>query len=189
MGKDSVRRALYVLFARLLAGPPDAAFYERLRTGGLQDLAAAQRVDLTSDLLDEQDPETSASELRVEHDRLAALVSLRASDYAAGAEDPVVSMSAVLAEHGFELDRDLHLPCDHLAVALGVMGELAGHADAREEEEPHLRARSFFLRHIAPWAQRALTELAAEAQRRYYRGLAAMVSAFLESERRIYQTA
>ena len=36
----------------------------------------------------------------------------------------------------------------------------------------------------SPWAQRVLTELAARSALRFYRGLAAMVSAFLETERR-----
>ena len=46
MQDESVRRALYVLFARLLAGPPDAALYERLLANGLSQLAAAQGVEL-----------------------------------------------------------------------------------------------------------------------------------------------
>ena len=50
MADESVRRALYVLFARLLAGPPDAALYARLEAEGLKDLATVQGIDLTSDL-------------------------------------------------------------------------------------------------------------------------------------------
>jgi TorA maturation chaperone TorD len=66
------------------------------------------------------------------------------------------------------------------------MGELAGQADRGVDPEASQRARFFFLRHIAPWCQQALTDLAARAERRFYRGIAAMVSAFLESERRAY---
>lgn len=189
MADESVRRALYVLFARLLAGPPDAELFERLRTGGLQHLAAVQGVDLTSDLADEEDASASASELRVEYERLTGDVSLRASDYAAGAIDPTVSVRAFLAEHGLAMNGGLDLPCDHISVALGIMGELAGQVDADPNEESRTRARSFFLRHIAPWCQQALTEVATRAQRHYYRGLAAMVSAFLEAERRAHQVA
>jgi TorA maturation chaperone TorD len=191
MAEESVRRALYVLFARLLAGPPDAALFERLRTGGLQHLAEVQGVDLTSDLADEEDAEMSAAELRVEHDRLARDVSLRASDYhAAGAIDPAVSVRAFLAEHGLTMDDEVELPLDHISVAMGIMAELAGQADLEpDNEESRARARSFFLRHVAPWCQEALTEIAARAERRYYRGLAAMVSAFLESERRAHEIA
>lgn len=189
MADETVRRALYVLFARLLAGPPDAALFERLRTGGLQHLAAVQGVDLTSDLLDEEDAAASASELGVEYERLAREVSLRASDYAAGAADPVVSVSAFLTEHGLAMDSGFDLPSDHISVALGIMGELVGQADTDPNEESRARARLFFLRHVAPWGQQALTEVAACAQRHYYRGLAAMVSAFLETERRAHQVA
>ncbi|MHC4974808.1 MAG: TorD/DmsD family molecular chaperone [Planctomycetota bacterium] len=190
MADESVRRALYVLFARLLAGPPDAALFLRLRTGGLQHLAEVQGVDLTSDLSNAEDAETSAAELREEYERLARDVSLRASDYpAAGAVDPVVSVRAFLSEHGLAMGDEFELPCDHISVAMGVMGELTGQADADPSEESRARARSFFLRHVAPWCQQALTEIAARAQRHYYRGLAAMVSAFLETERRAHQVA
>jgi TorA maturation chaperone TorD len=190
MADESVRRALYVLFARLLAGPPDAELFERLRTGGLQHLAAVQGVDLTSDLSDEEDATASAVELRAEYERLARDVSLRASDYrAAGATDPAVSVRAFLAEHGLAMNDTHDLPCDHISVALAIMGELAGQVEAEPTEERRTRARSFFLRHIAPWCQQALTEVAARAQRRYYRGLAAMVSAFLETERRAHRVA
>jgi len=187
MPDGSVRRALYVLFARLLAGPPDAALYDRLRSNGLGRLAAVQGVDLTSDLMDETDAEAAALELRAEYDDLARTVSLRASDYESGSEDPVAALSAFLREHRLRMDADL--PCDHLAVAFGIMGELAGQADDRGDAESLLRARTFFLRHIQPWAQRALADLAGAAQRRFWRGLAAMVSAFLESERRAYESA
>jgi TorA maturation chaperone TorD len=186
MPPDSVRRALYVLFGRLLAGPPDAPLYDRLRQGGLQSLAEAQGVDLSSDLLDEEDAEASASELSAEYARVAEAVSLRESDYTEG-PDPVVSISRFLGEH--RLRAPLDLPVDHLAVVLGIMGELAGAADAKGDAQSRDLARTFFHRHVAPWALAALTDLAGSAQRRYYKGVAAMASAFLESERRHHEAA
>ena len=98
MPAESVRRALYVLFGRLLAGPPDADLYRRLRGGGLKTLADVQGIDLSSDLLDEEDAEASASELTAEYARLEDLVSLRASDYRTDGEDPVIALSRFLAE-------------------------------------------------------------------------------------------
>lgn len=184
---ESVRRSLYVLFARLLAGPPDRELYLRLRNEGLRQFAEVQGIDLLSDLVDEEDAESSATELAAEHSRLDARVSLRASDYGGASGDPVVAISAFLTEHGLVLDND-DLPPDHLAVVLAIMGELAGQAESGEEE-PCLRARSFFLRHIAPWAQQALADLSENADRLFYRGLSAMVSAFLGSEQREYSAA
>jgi len=189
MVDPGLRRALYVLFARLLSGAPDAALYARLREGGLQRLAAAQNVDLTSDLVDEGDAEAAAAELGAEWARLETDVSLRASDYDGGADDPVAALSGYLKEHGLKLDTGAGLACDHLAVALGIMGELAGQADAGVDPDAPGRARSFYLRHIQPWSQQALAELASHAERRFYKGLAAMLSAFLESERRAYLAA
>jgi len=189
MRDPAIRRALYVLFARLLSGAPDPALYRRLRDGGLERLAEAQGLDLTSDLLDGDDAEAAASELGVEWSRLDLDVSLCASDYPSGSNDPVAALGAFLREHRLRIDAGVDLPPDHLAVALAVMGELAGQADAGLDEESPTRARAFFLRHLHPWSQRALSELAARAERRFYRGVAAMVSAFLEAERRRYQAA
>ncbi|MCK6459265.1 MAG: molecular chaperone TorD family protein [Planctomycetes bacterium] len=184
MPGDSVRRALYVLFGRLLAGPPDADLYRRLRGGGLHSLADAQGVDLSSDLLDDADAEACASELSAEYARLKDLVSLRESDYATADDDPVIAISRFLADNRLRAPPDL--PCDHLAVELGIMGELAGSADAKGDAASVARARGFFARHIGRWALAALADLAEKAERRYYKGVAAMAGAFLESERRHY---
>lgn len=191
----SVRRALYVLFGRLLAGPPDAALYRRLRDEGLGHLAAAQGVDLDSDLLDPDDAPACSAELTAEYERLAARVPLRASDYGAGAGDPVAAVHGFLREHG--LASETELPVDHLAVLLNVMGELAAQEEKEQAEgtppqegardgDAFVRARAFLDRYLAPWAERALTDLAEASDRRFYRGVAAMASAFLASERRLY---
>jgi len=182
---ESVRRALYVLFARLFSGPPDAALYERLRDGGLRDFAKLQGVDLTGDLVDEEDATGSAAELGAEWARLERLVSLRASDYRGGTEDPVVAISGFMQEHGLLAAGDTDLPLDHLAYALGIMGELAGQAEAGGEDAA-TRARAFFRRHLEPWVQQVLVEIAENADRHFYRGLTAMLSAFMGSERNLY---
>lgn len=186
MARDSVRRALYVLFGRLLAGPPDADLYRRLREGGLQTLADAQGIDLTSDLLDEDDADASASELSAEYSRLRDLVSLRESEHTEGGEDPVIALARFLAEKRLRTTEDL--PCDHLSVVLGIMGELAGAADTGGDAAQR-QAREFFRRHLGPWALAALADLSEKAERRYYRGIAAMASAFLETERRQHEAA
>ena len=183
---ESLRRSLYVLFARLFSGPPDEALYTRLRDDGLRDFARVQGVDLTSDLVNDEDAAGSAAELSAEYARLAQFVSLRASDYNGATEDPVIAISGYLAEHGLETDGEPDLPLDHLAYALGIMGELAGQTEAGDPDAD-TRARAFFLRHIDPWASQALAEVSQKADRHFYRGLAAMLSAFLGSERNQYR--
>ena len=183
---ESLRRSLYVLFARLFSGPPDEALYTRLRDGGLRDFARVQGIDLTSDLVDEEDAAGSVVELGAEYARLAQFVSLRASDYNGATEDPVVAISGYLAEHGLETDGDPDLPLDHLAYALGIMGEFAGQAEAGDPDAD-TRARAFFLRHINPWAPQALAEVSEKADRHFYRGLSAMLAAVLGSERSQYR--
>ena len=95
----SVRKALYVLFARLLADAPDADLYARLHSGPLSDLARIQGVDLWSDLMVETDATASAAELKSEYVRLSGRVSLRATDYASGTQDPVAAIGGFLREH------------------------------------------------------------------------------------------
>lgn len=183
---QTVRRALYVLFARLLSGPPDAALFERLRDHGLRDLARLQGIDLTSDLVDEEDAESSAAELAAEYEDVTGGTSLRASDYGPQQTgDPVASIGAFLTEHRLELDASAGLPLDHLSVLLGIMGAL-WQADEDGDKDAAGRARVFFLRHLAPWWQAALTDLSTAAGRQFYRGVSAMLAAFLASEARFY---
>jgi len=189
MESTSVRRALYVLFGRLFAGGLSAELYERVRAGGLDDLARIQGVDLFSDLLDASDAASAVVELGAEQARLEDLVSLRASDYTDATGDPVVALDAFLREHELAVGERLGLPHDHLAIVLGVMGELAQREEEGEDEDAGRHAAAFFRRHVLPWAPRALAEVSSAADRRFYRGLATMLSAFLESERRHYESA
>ena len=189
MESTSVRRALYVLFGRLFAGDLTADLFRRVRAGGLDELARIQGVDLFSDLLDADDAESAVVELAAEQARLSDLVSLRASDYSHATGDAVVALGAFLREHELEIDSDFDLPADHLALVLGMMGELAQREDESDDPDAALHARAFFHRHLLPWAPRALADVSAEADRRFYRGLATMLSAFLETERRRYEEA
>ena len=67
------------------------------------------------------------------------------------------------------------------------MGELAQREeDEGADDDDASHARAFFLRHVHAWAPRALTEISANADRRFYRGVATMLSAFLASERKHY---
>jgi len=180
----SVRKALYVLFARLLADAPDADLYARLHSGPLSDLARIQGIDLWSDLMVETDATASAAELKSEYARLSGRVSLRATDYASGTQDPVAAIGGFLREHKLELDAAAGLALDHLSVMLGVMGALAEGGD----EDPALRMRAFYSRHLAPWWIAALADFAEAADRRFYRGVGSMLAAFLASEERLLRS-
>ncbi|MFQ5844523.1 MAG: molecular chaperone, partial [Planctomycetota bacterium] len=139
---NSVRSAFYAVFAHLFAAPPDAGFYDRLRAGGFGRLAAAQGLDLTSDLVDEADAESCAAELHAEYDRLFGAVALTASSYRAGTGDPAVAVAAFLREHRLQLEVGGDLPADHLSVALGVMGALAAEAEAAPRRRDGAAART-----------------------------------------------
>lgn len=186
MASTTVRRALYVLFGRLLAGALTPDIYTRIRAGGLDDLARAQGVDLFSDLLDASEAESACVELAAEHARLEGHVSLRASDYTDATDDAVVALDAFLREHELTLHEDVDLPHDHLSVVLGVMGELAQREESDDDGDTALHAQAFFRRHIDSWIPRALVEISAQADRRFYRGVSTMLSAFLASEREHY---
>ncbi len=183
---ESVRRPLYVLYARLLATPPDAELYRRLHAEGLRNLAELQGLDLFGDLPGPEDAEGAAAQLEIELERLRENVYFEASDYGGGAEDPAASIDGFMREHGLELNTPVELERDDLAVVLGLMGELVGQAEAKPTTDRQERARAFFQRHIEPWAQRALAEIATAARLRFYRGLASLISSFLANERRTY---
>ena len=184
MEAPSIRHALYVLYARLLAGPPDEGLYDRLRREGLLDLARAQGVDLFGDLDDPENGARATAVLDAEYWRLTAEISLHAADYDPGARDPGAALSAYMCEHGLRLDDSVDLGPDHLSVVLGLMGELSGQAEDHDDDESRQRARAFFRRHLDPWAQSALAEVAGHSRLRFYRGLASMISSFLANERR-----
>jgi hypothetical protein len=148
MPDPAIRRALYVLFARLLSGAPDPALYRRLLDGGLQRLAEAQGLDLTSDLLDDDDPDAAAAELGVEWSRLDRDVSLCASDYPAGANDPVAALGAFLREHRLHLGAD----ASRASICSGNTG--CPHSTCNPSASlPQRRATSSHLSENAPFMQ------------------------------------
>jgi len=186
MTAESVRRPLYVLYARLLAAAPDSSLFERLHTEGLRGLAELQGLDLFSDLPGPEDSEGAAAQLEIELEQLREAVSLEASDYGGGTKNPPAALDGFMREHGLKVDAGVELERDDLAVVLGLMGELVGQAEAKPSRDRKERARAFFQRHLEPWAQRALTEIATHSRLRFYRGLASMISSFLAAERRHY---
>lgn len=93
-------------------------------------------------------------------------------------ERPLARVREDLASLGIERDEAMTEPEDHLAILLDVT---AGLAAGRFETAPEAE-RAFFLRHVAPWAERFFSDLERAKSARFYRAVGALGRAFLEVE-------
>ena len=93
-------------------------------------------------------------------------------------ERPLARVREDFLALGIERDEAMTEPEDHLAILLDVM---AGLAASRFAVEPEAE-RAFFLRHIAPWAERFFADLERAKAARFYRPVGALGRAFLEVE-------
>ena len=93
-------------------------------------------------------------------------------------ERPLARVREDFAVLGIERDEAMTEPEDHLAILLDVMAGLAaGRFPVEGGGE-----RAFFLRHIAPWAERFFADLERARAARFYRAVGALGRAFLEVE-------
>lgn len=93
-------------------------------------------------------------------------------------ERPLARVREDFRALGIERDEAMTEPEDHLAILLDVM---AGLAAGRFAVEPEAE-RTFYLRHIAPWAERFFADLERAKAARFYRPVGALGRAFLEVE-------
>jgi TorA maturation chaperone TorD len=96
-------------------------------------------------------------------------------------ERPLQAVRADLVALGVERAEGLHEPEDHIAILSDTMALVAeGRARAADA------GRSFFGRHLAPWAGRFFADLAAAPSARFYRAVAGVGAAFVEVEARAF---
>ncbi len=92
-------------------------------------------------------------------------------------ERPLASVRRDLGLLGLARAEGLHDPEDHIAFLAEVMAALA-----RGEGSGSVSARSFFARHIEPWAARFFDDLAAAETLPFYRAVGALGAAFVRVE-------
>ena len=188
-GDDQARADLYALLARLLLAPPDAALLEALASsapivaqGGDPALERSwEHLTLASSVMD-------AGAVALEFDTLFVSIGTPPVDpygsrYLAGFmnDTPLAELRADLARLGLRRVRGVGEFEDHLGALCEIMRLLVagGPGIARVPVEAQ---QAFFSRHIAPWFERALDDIAGADGANYYRLVARLGVAFLALE-------
>lgn len=186
---DEIERARaqqYLLLAKLLRQAPTAQLL-----AGLADLRGDDSaLGLARIGLAEAAGRTSEAEVAAEYFALFIGIGRGellpyASYYLTGFlhERPLARLREDLARLGIERADGNFDPEDHLGLLLEVMG---GFADGTFEQDL-AGQRDFFDRHIAPWAERCLADLAVAERSHFYKYVAAFGSRFIEIERAAFE--
>ncbi|WP_347329247.1 TorD/DmsD family molecular chaperone, partial [Ralstonia pseudosolanacearum] len=110
-------------------------------------------------------------------------VFLYGSYYQAGFlnEKPLVVLRADLRRYGLERAEGITETEDHLATLCEVMRYLIAGEDAAVAHVAE--QRTFFQRHLAPWAESACDAVLQHPRAAFYAGVAGLAKAFFEVER------
>jgi TorA maturation chaperone TorD len=92
-------------------------------------------------------------------------------------EEPLAELRQDLGLLGLERQQDKREPEDHIAAEMDVMRLIL-----TAQGTPVVDAKTFFNRHISPWAQRFFNELEKSGSANFYRGVAGLGHAFINSE-------
>lgn len=98
-------------------------------------------------------------------------------------EKPLAKLREDLGQLGIERASGNFDPEDHLGLLLEVMGGFAnGTFEATLSEQ-----KEFFDRHLAPWAERCLADIAVSPSARFYKAVAALGGMFIGLEREAFE--
>jgi TorA maturation chaperone TorD len=187
-GEDQARADLYALLARLLLAPPDAALLAGLATADPIHAEHAAALETAWQKLTLAAAVTEADAVADEFNALFVSVGTPRlnpyeSRYLSGFlnDAPLASLRADLAELGLARASGVGDFEDHLGAICETMRVLiaGGPGIARQ---PVLRQKWFFDRHIAPWHERCLLDIASEGESSFYRLVAGFALAFFAIE-------
>lgn len=183
---EAARAQLYLLLARMLRQAPTQAFLTQLSSLrgndtplGLAQIEVAEAASRTTQ-------EAAANEY------FALFIGIGrgeilpyASYYLTGFlhERPLARLREDLARLGIERAAGNFDPEDHLGLLFEIMGGFAGgtfQADLGTQKE-------FFDRHIDPWADRCLADIAVSPSSSFYKAAAALGGRFIEVERAAFR--
>ncbi|HSH57239.1 MAG TPA: molecular chaperone TorD family protein [Halomonas sp.] len=159
--QEELRADLYRLLARLIREPADAPLLAWLADQQSDDGIEAHQDPVVSALiaLAQAAAEAGPDELERAHFRhLVGVIQGEITPYASWyrhgelMEQALVALREDLRRLGFTRSDTSHDPEDHLAAMFEVMAMLV------EEQSPE--AGTFFMSHLAPWAERCLDDLA-----------------------------
>ena len=98
-------------------------------------------------------------------------------------EKPLAKLREDLAAFGLERAEGNFDPEDHLGLLLEVMGGFSDRTFAAEFEQQ----KSFFGKHIAPWAERCFADIAVAENAKFYKALARLGETFIALEREAFE--
>lgn len=182
--REALRADIYRLLGRLLLAPPDAELLDFLahlepdEDGG--EMSAAWQA--LADGARTTSPEVAH---RAHFELLVGVIQGEITPYASWylhgtlMDEPLVALRRDLRRLGIARVEESRDPEDHLGALLEVMALLV------EGGSPDQAA--FFQRHLAPWAQRCLADLA-RVSPPIYAGAGRLGSVFLAQERQRFET-
>jgi len=195
------RAALYNLFATALARKIDESWlnadFQRILDAALPNVEGKQ--DVLDALAEARKNQDFFKEIQLEYDALFVVpgpklvfpyescYTHRNIDGTFGRlwQDPAQDMFRILKEWDIKFAEGWELIPDHIAVELFFMAELCRFAGEGTFDATELQTwrSEFFAAHLSPWVFELLENLERKTEIGFYRGLAKLVSAFLEEER------
>lgn len=183
---ELARSREYLLLAKLLRQAPTAELLEDLSElrgdvtpMGMAHIALAEAARSTS--LDDASAEYFAIFIGIGRGEILPYASYYLTGFLH--EKPLATLREDLGRLGIERSSGNFDPEDHLGLLLEVMG---GFADGTFDADLGTQRR-FFDRHIAPWAERCLADIAVTPSARFYKAVAALGSRFIAIEREAFE--
>jgi TorA maturation chaperone TorD len=183
---EQARASEYLLLARLLRKAQDSAFLEQL--AGLRGDASPMgmaHIELAEAARATTEPEASAEYFALFIGIGRGEILPYASYYLTGFlhERPLANLREDLASLGIERADGNFDPEDHLGLLLEVMG---GFASGTFSADLATQKR-FFDRHVSPWAERCLADIAVAPSASFYKAVASLGSRFIAIEREAFE--
>ena len=182
--EQQYRAAAYGMLAALLRSAPDSALmnqvsgFSEIDDGGDEMAMSMSLLGLAADKCPEQTIAEEFHELFIGLGRGELLPY--GSYYLTGflMEKPLGDLRDDLDRLGFERDKDVHEPEDHIAALCEVMVMLIqeGCSTATQQD--------FFTKHIDSWSQKFFADLAVAKNAVFYRAVARFGAAFINLEKR-----
>ncbi|QFT62308.1 molecular chaperone [Roseivivax sp. THAF30] len=182
--EDRLRADLYNFLGLLLAGPPDGLLLAQV--GGL----SGDKSDLGQAIVRLADCAKTSSPKDVEREFNKLFIGLGrgellpyASYYLTGFlnEKPLATLRQDLRARGLSRSPNVFEPEDNIASLMEVMGALI--VGRFGEPAPLEDQRTFFNRHIAPWAGHFFADLETAKSAMFYAAVGSVGRAFVEIER------
>jgi TorA maturation chaperone TorD len=183
---ERLRANTYSLLGALLAAPPAESLIRLLtqitpaEVGGDGDLAAVWEVlRLAGEraTVESLDDEYHALFVGIGQGELVPYGSWYMTGFLM--EQPLAALRRDLAELGFERQKGIKEPEDHVAALLETMGLLIGDGDASLDVQ-----RRFFDSHMSPWMKTFFLDLQKASAARFYRAVGQFGEQFIEFERK-----